>query len=204
MHEALPVFLALALMNLIVGTAARLGHHGRHGVPDRAHPVRAALSRGRRRGAHAGLGGRLGRPRHDARPAARQDLRPENEKPPALLRTGGFPTTRTRVSGLSRRARIGAFSFFICSRSSLRSSFICFVSSGRISLMRQRSRPTITFSNLSTVLPVDVTAMAFGELQVRAVARDLQQIGLVHARTRRRADPWKWRSSRRNCPCRTT
>ena len=110
--------------------------------------------------------------------AARPDLR--NRKAPGALQTGGFSTTRTqaRQSG----GRSGAFGFFICSRSSLRSSFICFVSSGRISLMKHRSRPTITFSNLSTVLPVDVTAMALRELQIRAVAGDREQIGLVDAR----------------------
>ena len=52
---------------------------------------------------------------------------------------GGFGSGRSQDAG-----------FRICSRSSLRSSFIAFASMGRISLMKHTSRPTMTFSNLST------------------------------------------------------
>ena len=59
--------------------------------------------------------------------------------------------------------------------SSLRSAFICLVSMRANLVDEASSRPTMTFSNLSTVLPVDVTAMALRELQIRAIAGDLER-----------------------------
>ena len=47
--------------------------------------------------------------------------------------------------------------------------------------MKQRSRPTMTFSNLSTVFAGGGDGDGVGVLQIRAVAGDGEQIGLVQA-----------------------
>ena len=158
MHEALPVFLALALMNMIVGTAAGMAVTGATHLPHRARrctsgiymagvPVVRTLVWAV---GWVGLG-------DDDRAAARQDLS-ENEKPPALFGPeASLPLAILAESGLGSPAlfRLGRrrCGFFICSRISLRSSFICLVSSGRISLMKHRSRPTMTFSNCRRCWP---------------------------------------------------
>ena len=56
MHEALPVFLALALLNMIVGTAAGMAVTGATDVPHRPRRVRRYLHGGSAGGAHAWCG----------------------------------------------------------------------------------------------------------------------------------------------------
>ena len=84
MHEALPVFLALALLNMIVGTAASTAITGATMFLIARVAVRRHLHGGRAGRAHTHLGGELGRPRDDDRPAAPEDLS-DKEKPPAFM-----------------------------------------------------------------------------------------------------------------------
>ena len=193
MQEALPVFLALALLNMIVGRrpgtdgctvsrrprALRARLPGRHpglrtliwaaGVvglvlmlirwPIGRIPHSCTMGTGRRRPrltlssvAKRVRRGQAQRANPQPSPFARRPYR--TPPPPQPLRS--VPVSRNR--GMSQDSALACFS---CSLSSLRSAFICLVSIGRISLMKHRSRPTMTFSNLSTVLAVEVTAIAF-------------------------------------------
>ena len=67
MHEALPVFLALALLNMILGTAAGTAITGATVFLIARVFYVPALPRRHPRGAHADLGGELGRPGDDDR-----------------------------------------------------------------------------------------------------------------------------------------
>jgi hypothetical protein len=81
MHEALPVFLALALLNMIVGTAAGIAITGATISSSRA-GLRRGLHGGHSRGAHARLGGGWVGLVLMIAAAARQDLSPRKRKAP--------------------------------------------------------------------------------------------------------------------------
>ena len=84
MHEALPVFLALALLNMIVGTAAGTAITGATIFLIARVLYVGVYMAGVAGGAHAHLGGGLGGPRDDDRPAAREDLKPTKKSPRPL------------------------------------------------------------------------------------------------------------------------
>ena len=168
MHEALPVFLALALLNMIVGTGRRLALTGATRIPVARVLYVPRLFRWVFPWCARSLGGKLGRPGDDAAAAAEPDLTAEMKSP----RPVAGPGARHPASGIPA---------FCCSSSSLRSSFICLVSIGRISLMkhcRGRRSPSRTCPRCSRCGDTD----GIREHQVRAVAGHRDEIGFVDAR----------------------